>query len=156
MKYPSYFLFWWRWLVAVTFGLLLFGITLFVAPALARHSFALLLFSSSASLDALGQPAVAYITLLHAVLGAVIAGWSVTLLFVVLGPFRRGSKESWRIVVISLLAWFLPDTVFSLWSGFWQNAVLNAALALLFALPLAATYPAFDAMTDESVRSNTP
>jgi hypothetical protein len=36
----------------------------------------------------------------------------------------------------SALAWFIPDTSYSLISGFWQNAVLNLAFAMLFALPL--------------------
>ena len=125
---------------------------MFVAPELTRHLFSFLIFSSSARLDALGEPAVAYITLLHGVLGAVIFGWGVALLFVLVGPFRRGSKEGRRIFVISLLAWFVPDTVYSLWSGFWQNAALNAVLAVLFAMPLAATYPAFNTIPDESVR----
>ena len=156
MKSPSRFQFWWGWLIAVTSGLQLFGIVMFVAPELTRHVFGFLIFSSSARLDALGEPAVAYITLLHGVLGAVIFGWGVALLFILVGPFRRGSQEGRRIFVISLLAWFLPDTVYSLWSGFWQNAALNAALAVLFALPLAATYPDFDTRTDESVRSDAP
>ena len=156
MKSPSQFQFWWRWLIVVTFGLLLFGITMLVAPELTRHLFGFLIFSSSARLDALGEPAVAYITLLHGVLGAVIFGWGVALLLVLVGPFRRGSKESWRIFVISLLAWFIPDSVFSLWSGFWQNAALNAVLAVLFAVPLAATYRFFEPVTDEREKSSAP
>lgn len=40
--------------------------------------------------------------------------------------------------VVSLVAWFIPDTAYSLLSGFWQNAVLNAGFVLLFAIPLAA------------------
>jgi hypothetical protein len=31
----------------------------------------------------------------------------------------------WLIVSLPLVAWFIPDTAFSLWSGFRQNAVLN-------------------------------
>jgi hypothetical protein len=34
---------------------------------------------------------------------------------------------------VSLAAWLIPDTTLSLWSGFWQNAVLNVVLAILFA-----------------------
>ena len=71
-------------------------------------------------------------------------GWGVALLFVLLGPFRRGSREGWLTLTVSLLAWFVPDTAFSLWSGFWQNAALNAIFAVLFAVPLGATYHAFD------------
>jgi hypothetical protein len=53
-----------------------------------------------------------------------------------------GSRLGWRIVAFSAAAWFVPGTTFSLWSGFWQNAVLNAAFAVLFLVPLAATYRA--------------
>ncbi len=90
-----------------------------------------------------GTEAVAYISLVHAVLGAVMFGWGLALLFVVRGPFALGAKEGWRIVALSVAAWFIPDTAFSLWSGFWQNAVLNAVFLALFATPLAATYRVF-------------
>lgn len=43
------------------------------------------------------------------------------------------------MLVISLVAWFVPDTLYSLASGFWPNAVLNSVFALVFALPLWAT-----------------
>ena len=140
----SRFLFWWRWLVVVTLGVLLFGITLIVAPEFTRRFFGLLLFSSPESLAGFGAPAVAYITLVHGVLGAVMVGWGVALLFVLLGPFRQRSKQGWRALVVSLLAWFVPDTALSLWSGFWQNAALNLVFAVLFAIPLAATAGVFN------------
>jgi hypothetical protein len=144
MQASPHFLFWWRWLIAVTLGVTLFGVTMFAAPGLTRQCFGLLLFSSPERLAAFGKPAVAYITLVHGVLGAVMFGWGTALLFLLLGPFRRGSPDSWPALVVSLLAWFVPDTVCSLWLGFWQNAVLNAVLAALFAAPLTATYRAFD------------
>jgi integral membrane sensor domain MASE1 len=40
------------------------------------------------------------------------------------------------VVAVSL---FVPDTLYSLASGFWPNAVLNSVFALVFALPLWAT-----------------
>lgn len=137
MSAPSRF--WWRWLVAATVAVAAFGLVLVVAPAPTRRLFGLLLFSSGDRLDQLGAPAVAYVSLTHAVLGAVMFGWSVALLAVIAGPFRRGSRAAWRTVAISLAAWFVPDTAFSLWSGFWPNAVLNLGLAVVFAIPLAAT-----------------
>ena len=91
------------------------------------------------------QAAVAYITFITAVLGAVMVGWGTILLFVLFGPFRRRHKEGWRMLAASLLAWFIPDTAFSLWSGFWQNAVLNCVMAGLFVIPLAETYKVFQA-----------
>jgi hypothetical protein len=77
------------------------------------------------------------------VLGAVMVGWATALLMVVLGPFARRSRLAWSTVAVSLAGWFLVDTSLSLASGHWPNAVLNVVLAVLFAVPLAATFGAF-------------
>lgn len=130
---------WWRWLVAADLGVLLFGLGMVVAPGFTRRFFGLLLLARPDAIDAFGPAAVAYITLLHAVLGAVMIGWSVALLLVLFGPFRDGARAGWLAIAISVTAWFVPDTLFSLWSGFWQNAAFNLLFAALFALPLAAT-----------------
>lgn len=134
-------LFWWRLLVAVTAGLMLFGLVLVVMPGIALQGFSLLIYASAAHLTTFGPEAAAYIRLVHAVLGAVMFGWGVVLMFLALGPVRRGSKDAWHMFAISLTAWFIPDTAYSLLSGFWQNAVLNAGFALLFAIPLIALRP---------------
>jgi hypothetical protein len=39
----------------------------------------------------------------------------------------------------------LPDTIVSLWTGLWPNAVLNTVFGLAFGLPLVATRPCFRA-----------
>ena len=62
------------------------------------------------------------------------------MLLVLRGPFRRDPREGWTILAVSLTAWFVPDTIFSLASGFWQNAVLNAVFAVLYGIPLAAIH----------------
>jgi hypothetical protein len=46
-------------------------------------------------------------------------------------------------MTVLLTAWFVPDTVLSLWTGFWPNAILNLVIAAFFAMPLAATYRTF-------------
>lgn len=121
-------------------GILLLGISMVLAPGSNHQLLGLLLFASPDAITAFEAPAVSYITLVHGVLGAVLFGWGVALLFVLLGPFRRGAREGWLTFAVSIVAWFVPDTAFSLWTGFWQNAVLNGVLALAFAIPLAATY----------------
>jgi cytosine/uracil/thiamine/allantoin permease len=64
------------------------------------------------------------------------------LLIVVAGPLRRRSREAWTACAISVAAWFIADMAFSLTTGFWQNAVLNVVLAILFAVPLAGIHDA--------------
>jgi hypothetical protein len=143
MRSPDRFSFWWRWLLMVTVGVMLFGIAMIALPALTLRFFGLLLYSSADTLSTFGAPATAYITLVHGVLGAVMFGWGVALFYILLGSFRRGSREGWLMLVASLAAWFVPDTAFSLWSGFWPNAVLNGVIAVLYIIPLAASYRAF-------------
>ncbi len=137
------YLFWWRWLVLVTCGVLVCGLSFLVLPDLTQRFFNLLLFSSTQRNPAFSDAAVAYITLAYAVLGAVMFGWAVALLYALFGPFRHGLRDGWNTVAVSLVAWFIPDTTFSLRSGFWQNAALNLVFAVLFAVPLVATYRAF-------------
>ena len=132
--------FWWHWLIAVTVGVLLFGASMVLAPGFTRQFFGVLLFSSPEAIADYGEPAVAYITLVHGVLGAVMFGWGFALLFIVLGPLRRGSHDAWLTLAVSVAAWFIPDTAFSLLTGFWQNAALNIVFAVLFLIPLTATY----------------
>lgn len=64
--------------------------------------------------------------------GAVMFGWGVVLFMLVREPFARGEREGWYIIPFSILAWFIPDMAYSLWTGFWQNAILNLVFALLF------------------------
>jgi len=135
---------WFHWLFVVVIGVMLFGISMILMPGLIRAFFSLLVYSAPMTIDAEFSPAaVEYITLLHGVLGAVMFGWGAIMLMALCGPFRRGSKEGWNMLTVSVAVWFVPDTVFSLGTGFWQNAVLNAVFAVLFAVPLAATYKAF-------------
>lgn len=153
------FLFWWRWLVVVTLGVLLFGLSLVLLPRPTQQLFNWLFFSSPQGNPAFSEAAVAYITFVCAVLGAVMFGWAVALLYALFGPFRCELREGWNMVTVSLTAWFVPDTAFSLWSGFWQNAVLNIGFAILFAIPLAATYQGFHAephLTSSAKETSSP
>lgn len=126
-----------------------FGLFMVFAPALTRRGFGLIIYASAEYVESFGADAVTYISLAHAVLGAVMFGWGVVLFMLVRGPFARGEREGWYIIAISMLAWFIPDMAYSLWAGFWQNAILNLVFAVLFAVPLAATYPVFFASRRE-------
>jgi hypothetical protein len=117
----------------------LFGLSLVLMPALALQGFSWLVYGDPGRLQALGGEAARYISLAHAVLGAVMFGWGLMLVAVVRRMLAQGSKLGWQLVAGSLTVWFVPDTVYSLISGYWQNAVLNFGFALLFAVPLAAT-----------------
>jgi len=131
--------FWTNWLLLVAAGVMAFGLALVVAPALTRQGFSLLVYASPAQIDAFGHEQVRYISLTHAVIGGVMVGWGAALLYVTRALFAKGHGEGWYVIALSVAAWFVPDTAYSIISGFWQNAVLNTGFLALFALPLWAT-----------------
>jgi hypothetical protein len=113
----------------------IFGLALVLLPGPTQRAFAILY-----SVAPLSPAAASYAAFIGAVLGAVMAGWAVLLFFVLRGPFKRLEPGAWDMIAGSLAVWFVLDTTYSLLSGFWQNAALNAVMLAAFALPLAATY----------------
>ena len=143
-KQPKFSIFWYRWFLFVIIGVMLFGISMVIIPSLILKLFSLLIYSNSNTIESeFSLEAVKYIELVHGVLGAVMFGWGTLLLVILIGPFKNGSIDGWYYLATSVIAWFVPDTLFSLWKGFWQNAILNSILLSLLTLPLIATYNAF-------------
>lgn len=135
--------FWWRWLVAADIIVIVFGATQSLLPNLVRQGFSLMVFGSADYMESFPPDAIRYITLAHAIMGAVMIGWGVSMMYTLLTQFRNGEWTGWISIAIALTLWFIPDTVMSILTGFWQNAVLNIGFILLFVIPLAATYKTF-------------
>ncbi|MBA4314736.1 MAG: hypothetical protein C0422_05325 [Alcaligenaceae bacterium] len=71
-------------------------------------------------------------------MGSVLVGWG-ALIFMLVRKLNIGdAKQTCNMIAISVLLWYVPDTAFSLYSGFWQNAVLNSGFSVLYAIPLMA------------------
>ena len=128
--------FWINWLLVVEAGVVAFGLLLVLAPALARQGFSLLVYGSPDRIDAFGEDPANYVSLAHAVIGGVMVGWGAALYYVTRTLLARGSRIAWNLVALSVGAWFIPDTAYSLLSGYWQNAALNSVFLVLFAVPL--------------------
>ena len=131
--------FWSAWLLIVVIGVIFFGLILVILPDLSRQGFSWLIYGSFDRISHFTPEASHYITLAHAVFGSVLVGWGVILLLFIQQFFRKGVKNSWSIITLSILAWFIPDTIFSLASGFAPNAILNLVFLFLFSIPLGAT-----------------
>jgi hypothetical protein len=128
--------FWINWLLAVSAGVMAFGLMLVLAPALTRQGFSLLVYASPDRIDSFGAEQIRYISLVHAVIGGVMVGWGAALFHVTRTLLAGGVRAGWNLIALSVAAWFVPDTAYSMLSGFWQNALLNTAFLALFAVPL--------------------
>ena len=137
MQAPSRF--WTHWLLFASASVVAFGLVLVIAPSLSRQAFSLLVYASPMAIDSFGPEQTRYISLSHAVIGSVMVGWGVALFYITQQLFATGNPLGRKLIAISIAAWFLPDTGYSLVSGYWQNAVLNAVFLAMFALPLWAT-----------------
>jgi hypothetical protein len=131
---------WTRWLVAACLIVMFYGLALMGAPRPMLSILSLIYFSSSDHFMTFAEGPQNYILIAHGVLGSVIFGWGLTLLFVVTGPFQRGSSEGWRFLALSLLAWSVSETMFSIVIGSTANLFFSLAFAGLFVVPLIATY----------------
>jgi hypothetical protein len=85
--------------------------------------------------------AVDYYRVIYGVLGAVMIGWFLLVIWVVRGPLANGVAGAWGALVVSIGGWFAIDTTFSLASGFPENAVLNLVFLGAFAPGLWLTRP---------------
>lgn len=146
-------LFWQRWLLVVTVGVVLFGLAFMLLPDLMQQVFNLLLFGAADADGRFDATTVDYLEFVYGVLGAVMIGWGASLLLIVMGPFRRGEREGWNMLAVSLGVWYVVDSAFSVYSGFAANAALNTVFFVLYLIPLAATYRQFHAQLQaEAIR----
>lgn len=134
------FSFWRRWLMAASIGVTAFGTVLFLLPDVTQTFFNLLIFQQEA---AVFPDAVDYLSFVYGVLGIVMIGWSVLLLAVIAIPFQRREPWAWWALALSIGIWYVIDSGFSIVSGYVPNAIMNTVFAVLFAIPLAATFRAF-------------
>jgi hypothetical protein len=128
-------------LAAALIGTALFGAVLMLAPGLTSQGFSLLMFGDAGHINSFAPEARAYIGLVHGVLGAVMVGWALAMLGVLMWLWSLAPRQAWRVVALSVGAWFVVDTSFSLSVGAWQNALLNLGFGAFFAMGLFCARP---------------
>ena len=131
--------FWTRTLLCAIAAVLSFSMMMLLRPAESQQLFNLVAFGTASYPTTIPDAARPYIVFLYRVLGAVMIGWMLALLGIVLGPFQRGESWAWWAVSLSLGGWFAIDSAASLLTGFSGNAVLNLGFGIVFAVPLAAS-----------------
>jgi hypothetical protein len=138
--------FWQKWLLAVCFIVIAFGLVIAllswtplfgVFDSLVNGFF----WPGSAPDEATGQ----FRLWVYGMLGATMAGWGVTLAYIVMGPFARLEKWSWDAIAFGLAVWFVVDTFMSAYSGAYFNVGINVLLIVLAGIPLLMTRKMFNA-----------
>jgi hypothetical protein len=128
--------FWRRWLEIGLILLMVASLLPVLAPDVARGAFGLLVYADADRLATFAAEPMRYASFLHGVLGAVMFGWAVSLFLLVRGASPDGRGGGWQAAAASLVAWFVPGTLFSIASGVWLNVALNLLFLAAFGLPL--------------------
>lgn len=126
---------WIRSLEAVLVLVLAYALLLVVAGSVAGSLFSAFGFGPAAAIDT--DEFREYLRLPYMVLGAVLAGWALTLLQIVRGPLRDGETWALPLIARSLGMWFILDTGMSLVLGFPTHALFNVPFGLALGIPLA-------------------
>ncbi len=125
-----------RWLLLASGLIAAYAASLVLAGSITGRLFDVLGFGIQAGAVPDGQPR-SYVLFIYGVLGAVLAGWMVTIAGIAAGPLRSGERWARTVLAASLGTWFVLDTGLSLAVGFWQHAVFNLFFLGCLGLPLA-------------------
>jgi hypothetical protein len=82
------------------------------------------------------------------VYSALAVAFGLSIVFVASNSFKRKEKWSWSCLAISIPAWFVVDTFFSVRAGVYTNAINNIVLFVLLVLPLLFTWKDFASRQD--------
>ena len=74
--------------------------------------------------------------LLNAILGGILIGFGTMIWMVSEHVFRENPDLGRKIILTSLLAWFVTDSLGSVLAGAWFNGVLNTVILICFLVPL--------------------
>jgi hypothetical protein len=128
-------------MTGVSVAVILFSALMLVTRLVTDGLFNWMFFGETGEPAGFSQDAIDYYRVIYGVLGAVMIGWFMLVIWVVRGPLANGIAGAWGALVISLGGWFVIDTTFSLASNFWENAVLNLVFMAAFAPGLWLTRP---------------
>jgi hypothetical protein len=81
---------------------------------------------------------------IYGVLGFTVSGWGVFVIFLAGNPFSKRERWARKCVFVGITLWYITDTAISLYFGVIFNTVFNTVLAVLFYVPLVATWKDFN------------
>jgi hypothetical protein len=109
---------------------------LLLAPSLGESLFYFVYFQQPNSPVAVPEEVRGNIRFANGIIGAVMAGWMLTIILLARGPFMTGERYAWQAIAWPLMGWYLIDTCFSVAHGVRGNVLLNTATAVMFGIPL--------------------
>lgn len=103
-------------------------------PAISYFNF--ILFGHPTFPETMSDDGISYVTFTYGLLGCIMIGWMVPLIYLTNSLLRQGSAVALNVISLSLGIWFVTDSSLSIILGYWQNAVSNVSLGIIFLVAL--------------------
>lgn len=130
-----------RYLLVVTYAMMAFSAVMLVTPWVSEDLFGWMTFRETGPAPGAPEAVADYLVFSHRILGAVMIGWFLLIVWLVRGPLASRWPGAWQGLVTSLIGWFVVDTAASLILGYWENSMLNTAVLVAYLPGLIATRP---------------
>lgn len=135
------FNFWNRWILTVSFLIIVFGLVLILFNQTSIFNY---LFNNQVNSVFWGNvpitaPTIIFQQWIYSTLGAVLVGWGIFLTFIVTHAFRNKERWAWHCIVLGITLWFIADTSVSLFYHVYINVYVNVVLFIVLGLPLCFT-----------------
>ena len=136
----SSFTFWYRWLLAVSCSLMIFGVyTAFCKSGPLYWPFQTFIDSVFWKDGVTTSGTMPFGGFVYGVWGAAIAVWGSLLFFISKFAFKKKESWAWWAILASTLLWFLIAAGFSVYYGAFLNALGDTVYLLLLVIPLIMT-----------------
>ena len=135
----------WVVILVADAGIALYGVLAVATPSLLTAGYERYTGASWASLVAQAPETAAYLLLVYRMVGGLNVALGITLIAIIVGPFRRGERWAWFALLIgNLLGFGVPMTYDQITGaiGFFEILEFVAIAAVLLALALSATLSA--------------
>ena len=126
-----------KWLLTVSIVVLMLG--LFMSLALPFMDPTEDPFTGFLWQDGVAKGAGKFYAWAMSVWGATLAGWGLTLAFLVQYPFKNRERWAWNAIALGIAVWYPLDTYFSYHFGVVLNCLLNTVLLAAVLVPLLLT-----------------
>lgn len=126
---------WNKWMIVYSIIILFGGFSMaFIIPIVFSSNDPFLVEVTGLSTADIQPELTKYTHFIFGILGSTMMGWGVLLLMLSYRLLNNTEKWIWKAISISILVWYIPDTVISLMYGSFLNVILNTTL-LVGAIP---------------------
>jgi hypothetical protein len=140
-------LLWSRWLLALSFFLVIYGLAMLVAPQwMSRTLVGPLLYHNEllqSAFTALTGPELLFMKVMNGLIGAVTVAYAILIGAIAFTPFRRGERWAWNALAASVIVWAILEGYFKAANGLGIKSMAHLGFLIVFSIPLGMTYRHF-------------